>query len=125
MNAYTLERHTNPPAFVVTLGADFNVETDAPKYYAELAALLNAEQEPITIIADMTQWSVQSFNDVLIGLKGVKDADTHPYRHPNTKKVVILTNSKVIHLSVNGARAFGIANELHSANTMQEALELA
>lgn len=124
MNAYTIERHTNPPAYIVIATSDFDIEADTPAYYRKLNALLDTEQEPVAVIIDITHKSL-SFDELLRGTKGVRDLDTNPYNHPNNKSLILVSSSRLMQLSLDGFRMLGVVKEIHMAKTVQAALEMA
>src|SRR5688572_14160281 len=101
--SYRIERHSKYPALVATLNADFDVATELAPHLTELISMLDKEKTPVTIVSDARQISI-SFEDLLEGTKFLMNEGpkVNPANHAKTRQYVIISNSALIKLSLNG-----------------------
>lgn len=121
--SYTIERKNNPAHYLVTMPEDFNLDTDLVAYFRELARDIKNEAKPLSVVLDMLNYSV-SLNDLLSATKDLMDIDENPYQHPNAKQLIIVTDSKMIKMSMDGFRKFGIVKKFHAVDSLNEAMRL-
>jgi hypothetical protein len=120
--SYTIERLNNPNVYVTTLHADFVGEEVKP-YYQELTELLDKEQSPLTVILNVREVPVVFENLLKITSESMR-TEHQPYQHRNCKGLIIVSDDRLVNMSLDGFRKFGIAKNIQGARSMEAALAL-
>jgi hypothetical protein len=122
--SYTLERLDNPAAYVVTFNEDFDFKDDIVRYHRELSAALDEEPSPVSMIVDTSKIAFD-LAEFLGGTRAAMQAEVNPNHHPNSKHLILVTTSKVLKMSVDGFKKFGLVRTVYIASDLDEALNIA
>lgn len=122
--SYDIERLNNVAAYLVTFHEDFSMKDEMLPYYEELINALNSEAIPISIILDVRKYAM-SFDDMISGTNDTIKSANNPYQHHNAKKLVFLTDSNLLKLSIKGLIQFGLAKQIKIAESIEDAYRLA
>jgi hypothetical protein len=99
--SYTIEKLPGDPIIVATTGEDFSISTEIDPLNVDLLKLLDAATEPIYYIVDVRTISI-SVSDAIYAATAVARTENAPFRHPNMKHVIIVTESNLAKLSAKG-----------------------
>lgn len=125
MATYSVERLSHPSSYLVRYTADFHGEEATLSVYQELSNLLDTEFEPISIIFDLSQLDI-TVNDLMVSSKILTQSkDLNPVNHPMAQQSILITNSSMIRLSIEGFRKFGgVVKDMRAVSSLDEALQL-
>jgi hypothetical protein len=131
--SYSSHQLPGEPILIVTLYADFDLATEGAIIEAERIALLEAAQEPLYVILDLSQIEL-SLDDIVKGsnmlVRGVSLAPRSEqngisiFNHANLRQLIFVSGSRVIKLAASGMNypVFGGQDVVVFAS-VEEALE--
>jgi len=119
--SYTIYPHTDLPAIICVLGAEFNLKADMDNVLQELHALLDQVGQPVYYINDISG-AKMNFSDLVVGMGAAATAGG-VLRHPNLYELIMLSASDVIRLGVTalGQSQYG-GIKARFAKSLDEAL---
>ena len=89
----TIEMMENGTALVVSLGSDFNFAREGEAQFAQIAAILNQQTEPVFYIVDVRELDI-TFDETLALINRVARGEDSLLRHPNIKEIIyVISNS--------------------------------
>ena len=121
--SYTIERFDNPRHYRVKINEDFDAGNDIKQYFEDLCSRLDLESTPITSIVDIMDIRF-SVNALLQSTKDLQALKVNPAQHPMSEHLILISNSPMMRLSIDGFRKFGIVKTVHIVETLGEALTL-
>lgn len=121
--SYTIERLNNHPALVICMNDDFQIPDDIIAYTREAGELLEHEDEPVTVIADLLNYTL-SVNDLLSSTKLSMNEEHNLGKHAKVKKVILVTESTLLKKSLDGFGKLGVMNDVQAVKSIEEALAL-
>ncbi|MEM9954022.1 MAG: hypothetical protein AAF846_20600 [Chloroflexota bacterium] len=119
--SYTIERLEQPPVYLVTLASDFSLGTEMKQYFIEMNGRLDKETKPIDIILNLLEYKV-SFDGLASTTRDIMRLEANPYQNENSNKLIIVTQNKMVKLSIDGFIKFGIAKKVDVVTSIEEAL---
>ena len=99
--SYSVEKLPGEPIVVSTMLDDFSVADHLPGMIDELSALFDSQPEPVYYISDVGHLSL-NLEDILFGSTATARGQNPVLHHPNIKRTILVTSSKMIKLAVKG-----------------------
>jgi len=120
---FTVERVPGVPAVIMSYEDDFSFTEEGDALMQELYAVLDATPEPLYMINVEMMGHMSSFNEVLSATSKVTRGDQPLLQHPNLRKPIWVTNSKLALAVVRGLNTVTFGNvDILVFNTLEEAL---
>jgi hypothetical protein len=122
--SYNINRLAEHPAFLVSINKDFNIGKEMPPFFSEIKTMLDQELNPLSVILDMTQFTM-SFDDFLKGTQiSMSSRNENPAVHSMTKEFIIIAESSLWKMSLDGFRKLGAMRDARIVKTLDEALSI-
>jgi len=121
--SYTVQRLKDYPAILISYHDDFDISSDYALSTKDAMKLLDAESNPVTIIIDLTEFSM-SLNDLLEGTRLAFKPDMNTAKHSKTLNTIVISKMGIMKKSVDGFRKMGLSDDLRVADSLEDALAL-
>ncbi|MGF1503741.1 MAG: hypothetical protein ACFB51_01190 [Anaerolineae bacterium] len=95
MPYFTVRRHAELPAVITWLSAEYNTREYYPAYDAALRGLLDSLEEPVHLITDTRQLTM-NFADLVRGLANTSTGSDPLTRHPMIRQIMVVTTDPLI-----------------------------
>jgi hypothetical protein len=130
--SYSSHQLSGEPILLVTLYADFDLATEAAGIEAERIALLEAAQEPLHVILDVSQVElslddiIKASNMLVRGASLAPSSEQNGYSlfsHANLRQFIVVSNNRMVHMAAKGMNhpVFGSQN-VAAFTSVEEAL---
>lgn len=123
MTDYTIERLHDPDALFVHITPTFTASKSLKPYYEEMIIWLDKEPAPIETIIDMTNAHIV-FNELLTATNAMQDIGNDPNQHHNNIGFILITDSRMMKLAMEGLHKLGIITRVRVVNSVDDALAL-
>ena len=120
--SYEMRLLADDSILLTTFHADFSVAAEAPQLMAEMKQVLDAAPGPLTMLDDLLSLKM-SFGDMVSGLAMATRGDFAMARHPNVRKLVIVSTNDLLRLGGNAlkqAQYGGVQTDIYP--TLEEAI---
>lgn len=123
--SYSIEVFEGEPIILVTLNADFDLETEGEASIGEAMTLLATAPEPVYYINDLRA-ATFDFMATVQGSNMAARGENPIFHHPNVKQVILITNTDIQNAAAKGmgSSTFGGAN-IVTFNDIAAALDYA
>jgi hypothetical protein len=120
--SFTLEIFPDEPILYSSFHHDFDFASEMPELAAQCNAALDASPEPLYLISNALEYQF-SVSDLITGANMATRGEKPPFFHPNVRKVIWVTNSKLLELGAKGINSPTFGNlEIEVFHTLEEAL---
>ncbi len=122
----TIKKLPGEPIVIQTMSPDYKLVNELPPALPKLLAFLDALEEPVFWLLDISAVAVITVEDLLTGTELVARGEHALYRHPKIKYVVYISTKSMIKMAVDGMakEAFG-KFPISVFDTLDEALVFA
>jgi hypothetical protein len=124
MPPYTIDLLPDEPIIVQVMGKEYQVTKHLESSASEIGRLLDTASEPLTLIVDLREASLGL--DDIIGGANAAARMSGLFKHPNLRKTILITSSRLIELAARGMNTpiFGHM-KMEVSKTVEEALAVA
>lgn len=108
MPNFTLEKLPGEPIIVGIASPQWQSAADMPVFVEQLTALLEAADEPVFYIGDMSAWQVD-LTEIITAANQVARSANAIARHPKIREFIVISTSGAVELGARGVNsaAFG------------------
>jgi hypothetical protein len=126
MTSFTIEVLPDEPIVLVTLYADFIIETDQEQTVVAVRAVLDSLDEPYFYLNDIQALAPVELDDVLVAAALVTQGDYTIYHHPNIHESILISPNRLVKFTAQGMNTepFGFVT-IRIFDTLDEALAYA
>jgi hypothetical protein len=126
MSTYKIERLPGEPILIHTLLEGWSVADDMPVNIDQLIEHLDAADEPLYYIGDLSSGLRLSLQDVILAANRTARGSNALFHHPNLRELLMVTDLKLFELAARGLDSQAFGNVPVSVfQTLEEALEYA
>lgn len=125
MPNFTLVKLPGEPIIVGVATAEWQSAQDMPIWIEHLTALLDAAEEPVFYIGDMSAWHLD-IGEIITAANQVARSQSAIARHPKIREFIVISTSPAVELGVKGldSAAFGHTHVV-TRPTVEDALDYA
>jgi hypothetical protein len=120
---YTIEQIPQEPIYVTIMTADYSVTHDQVHSTADGRAILEAVDEPVYWVVDVTQISI-SLDDIIASSNRGARGEEPLWHHPMIKEFIFVSPNMLVKLAAKGLNSeiFGNLN-ITVCDTLEQAIE--
>ncbi len=124
MSTYEIEKLPGEPILVCTLSETWSVADDMLATIDQAMEHLDAADEPLYYIHDVSRGLKLDLKDVILATNQVARGSNALFHHPNFKKYLVVTDLKLFELAAKGLDSEIFGNvPVAVFETLEEALE--
>ncbi len=126
MSTYKIEKLPGEPILVHTTFEGWSMADDLPASIDQAMEHLDAADEPLYYISDLSSGLRLSLQDVILGANWTARGGNAVFHHPNLREMLVVTDTRLIELAARGLDSEAFGNVPVSVfGTLEEALEYA
>lgn len=121
--SFDIELFSDEPILLCTFNRDFSLGRELSALADQSNAALDAAPEPVYFISNTLAYSFNT-SDLIAAANAATKGAKPPFFHPNARKVIWVTDSKVMGLAAKGFNSPAFGNiEIEVFPTLEEALD--
>lgn len=121
--SFSITRSTTHQAIIIVFEDEYDFAKDAPVSDQQMWDMLEQEDQPVAVIANILEYRL-GVENLFRGTNAAMKSNIKPYKHPNCATLIIVSNHKLLQMSIDGFNKFGVAKSVKSAKSLDEALAM-